>query len=57
MRDYGLIVPSDCVASTDPAEADHALKAMEVVLKAEVMRSDELDLESLLAAQPLLSGE
>ena len=31
MRDYGLVVPSDCVASTDPAEAEHALEQMRVV--------------------------
>jgi nicotinamidase-related amidase len=49
MRDYALVVPSDCVASTDPAEAAHALKAMEVVLKAQVLPSTEIDLEALLA--------
>jgi nicotinamidase-related amidase len=57
MRDYGLVVPSDCVASTDPAEAEHALREMQVVLKAQVVPSRELDLEALIAesaAQPLL---
>jgi len=49
MRDYALVVPSDCVASTDPVEATHALKAMEVVLKAHVIPSTELDLERLVA--------
>ncbi len=49
MRDYALVVPSDCVASTDPAEAEHALKEMQVVLKAQVMPSRELDLEALVA--------
>jgi len=49
MRDYGLVVPSDCVASTDPAEAEHALREMQVVLKAQVVPSSELDLETLLA--------
>jgi nicotinamidase-related amidase len=49
MRDYALVVPSDCVASTDPAEAQHALKEMQVVLKAQVMPSSELDLEALVA--------
>lgn len=56
MRDYGLVVPSDCVASTDPAEAEHALREMQVVLKAQVMLSRELDLDALIAegaAQPL----
>ena len=49
MRDYVLVVPSDCVASTDPAEAAHALKEMETVLKAQVIPSRELDLEALIA--------
>jgi nicotinamidase-related amidase len=49
MRDYALVIPSDCVASADPGEAEHALKEMQVVLKAQVMPSGELDLEALLA--------
>ncbi len=49
MRDYTLVVPSDCVASTDPAEAEHALREMQVVLKARVAPSHELDLEALVA--------
>ena len=49
MRDYALVVPSDCVASTDPAEAEHALKEMQTVLKARVVPSNELDLEGLVA--------
>lgn len=49
MRDYALVVPSDCVASVDPAEAEHALKEMQVVLKAQVMPSGELDLGALVA--------
>ena len=57
MRDYTLVVPSDCVASSDPPEAEHALQQMQVVLKAQVTPSSELDLEALIAegaAQPLL---
>jgi nicotinamidase-related amidase len=49
MRDYALIVPSDCVASTEPAEAQHALMEMQTVLKAQVAPSTELDLEALVA--------
>jgi nicotinamidase-related amidase len=49
MRDYGLVVPSDCVASTDPAVAEHALEQMQVVLKARVTPSHDLDLEALMA--------
>jgi nicotinamidase-related amidase len=48
MRDYRLIVPADCVASTDPIDAKHALELMQVVLKAEVTPSAELDLEALM---------
>jgi nicotinamidase-related amidase len=50
MRDYKLIIPADCVASTDPAAAKHALELMQVVLKADVTRSTELDLEALMGA-------
>jgi nicotinamidase-related amidase len=50
MRDYALVVPSDCVASTDPAEAEHALKEMARELKAQVMPSRDLDLEALVAS-------
>jgi nicotinamidase-related amidase len=48
MRDYRLVVPSDCVASTDSAEAEHALEQMAVVLKALVAPSSEVDLEGLI---------
>lgn len=48
MRDYRLIVPSDCVASADPAEAEHALEQMAVVLKALVAHSSEVDLDGLI---------
>jgi nicotinamidase-related amidase len=49
MRDYEIVVPSDCVASTDPADAEHALEQMKEFLKARVARSSELDLEELVA--------
>ena len=60
MRDYTLVVPSDCVASTDPADAEYALEQMRGVLKAQVTASDDLDLDALvrqadeMAARPLL---
>ena len=60
MRDYALVIPSDCVASTDAADAEYALEQMRVVLKAQVTASDELDLDALvsqadeMAARPLL---
>ena len=60
MRDYTLVVPSDCVASTDPGDAEYALDQMRGVLKAQVTASEELDLDALvraadeMAARPLL---
>ncbi len=46
MRDYKLLVPSDCVASNTFEENDYALKQMEKLLKADITASEELDLES-----------
>ena len=60
MRDYALVVPSDCVASTHAADAEYAIEQMRGVLKAQVTASDELDLDALvrqadeMAARPLL---
>src|SRR5688500_11212781 len=39
MPDYALAIPSDCVSSTYSAEAEHALKELHGVLKAQVMPS------------------
>jgi nicotinamidase-related amidase len=47
MRDFNLVIPSDCVASTDPGENRHALEMMRRLLKAETRPSTELDLEEL----------
>jgi nicotinamidase-related amidase len=47
MRDFKLIIPADCTASETEAENEYALKQMEKVLKADITRSDELDLEAL----------
>jgi nicotinamidase-related amidase len=54
MRDYRLVIPSDCVVSQDAKENERALKFMERVLEADIRDSDEIDLESLraLEAQP-----
>jgi nicotinamidase-related amidase len=49
MRDYAIVIPSDCVASADPAEAEHAVKQMRTALKALVAPSTEIDLEALIA--------
>ncbi|MFY9620314.1 MAG: isochorismatase family cysteine hydrolase [Pyrinomonadaceae bacterium] len=45
MRDYGLVIPADCVASQDETENQRALKFMERVLKADVTTSTETDLK------------
>ena len=43
MRDYHLIVPSDCTASNTVGENRHALLQMQNVLKADIRESTELD--------------
>jgi nicotinamidase-related amidase len=52
LRDFHLFVPSDCVASIDPAENDHALRQMKRVLKADIRPSAELDLAELARKGP-----
>jgi nicotinamidase-related amidase len=47
MRDFNLVIPRDCVASTDPAENEHALEHMERVLKADTRPSTEIDFAEL----------
>lgn len=47
MRDFYLVVPSDCVASNDPEDNRHALQQIKTVLKADIRPSTELDLETL----------
>jgi nicotinamidase-related amidase len=49
MRDFNLIVPSDCVASQEPDENRHALEHMRRVLKADIRPSTELDLGKIAA--------
>jgi nicotinamidase-related amidase len=48
MRDMGLYVPSDCCASNEQSDNDHALALMETILKADIRPSTELDLEKML---------
>jgi nicotinamidase-related amidase len=45
MRDLHLVVPSDCVASIDPADNRSALAHMARVLKADIRPSTELELD------------
>jgi nicotinamidase-related amidase len=47
MRDFNLIIPSDCVASSNPEANEHALELMARVLKADTTPSTELDMEEL----------
>jgi len=47
MRDFHLVVPADCVASSDPRESEHALRVMGDLLKADTTPSESLDLEAL----------
>lgn len=51
MRDFGLVIPRDCVASNTVEENEHAIELMEQVLKADTTPSAELDLEGLKRAQ------
>jgi nicotinamidase-related amidase len=49
MRDYTLVVPADCTASTTVEANDQALAQLARVTKADTTVSDELDLDTLLA--------
>lgn len=48
MRDYNIIIPSDCVVEEDPKESKNVLKLMKKVLKADVKNSKRIDLKKLL---------
>jgi nicotinamidase-related amidase len=48
MRDFGLVIPEDCIASNTVAENDYALTQMRQVLRADTGASTELDLPALL---------
>jgi len=50
MRDFNLVVPSDCVASNRAEENTHALDLMKTVLKADTRPSTELDFDELKQA-------
>src|SRR5687767_4709520 len=52
MRDFNLIIPSDCVISNTEEENRHALEQMRAILKADVSESTALDLEHLIAKRP-----
>lgn len=57
MRDFGLVIPEDCIASNTVAENDYALAQMRQILRADTSPSTELDLPALLrrsrSAEPM----
>ncbi|HEU4597831.1 MAG TPA: isochorismatase family cysteine hydrolase [Pyrinomonadaceae bacterium] len=55
MRDFNLVIPSDCVASTDPGENEYTLEKMARLLDADTRPSAEIDfaeLKKLAAREP-----
>ena len=48
MRDFELVIPGDCVASTTEAENDAALDQMRRLLKADTRPSEEVEFARLL---------
>jgi nicotinamidase-related amidase len=48
IRDYRLVIPGDCVVSQNKAENQKALEYMKRVVDADIARSTELDLASLI---------
>jgi nicotinamidase-related amidase len=49
MRDYHLVVPSDCVISNTAEDNAYALRQIEKVLKGDIRPSTEIDLQALIA--------
>lgn len=49
MRDYHLVVPSDCVISNTAEDNAYALQQIEKVLKGDIRPSTGLDLDELIA--------
>jgi nicotinamidase-related amidase len=52
MRDFHIYVPSDCVASIQPAPNRQALDQMRRLFQADIRPSTELDLEALMVSSP-----
>jgi nicotinamidase-related amidase len=48
MRDFNIVVPSDCVVSNTAEENRYALEQIETVLKGNITESAKLDLQKLL---------
>jgi nicotinamidase-related amidase len=51
MRDFKLLVPSDCSASQLEEDNENALKQMEKVLKADIRPAEEVNLKALNAEE------
>src|SRR4051794_39188258 len=47
MRDFKILVPSDCVASEETADNEYALHQMRQVLKADIRPAREINLEEI----------
>jgi nicotinamidase-related amidase len=52
MRDFHLVVPSDCVISNSPGENHHALDQMQKVLKADTRPSTKVRFGKLIGEKP-----
>jgi nicotinamidase-related amidase len=50
MRDFNLVIPADCVASSDPSENEYTLRKMRTLMDADIRPSSELDFEELKLA-------
>ena len=55
MRDFRIVVPSDCVASEEAERNQQVLALMERVLKADTTRSTELQFENTKTISPISS--
>jgi nicotinamidase-related amidase len=47
MRDFNLVVPSDCMASNDPADNEYTLRKMAGLMDADTRPAAEIDFEEL----------
>ena len=52
MRDYRLLVPSDCVAANTQEDRDYSLRQMETILKADIRQSIDIDPKILTEGRP-----
>jgi nicotinamidase-related amidase len=55
MRDFRIVVPSDCIASEDVEQNRQVLLLMQRVLKAEVRPSTQLEFENTKVVSPIFS--